>query len=849
MLFVLLGEQPLQARENQLWASRNLYTAFQRSLIGLRESTRETIVKARDSLPPEVAEQYVQGLTMLIGEGYGNDPVQRLIDQLDDLARQPDRPLPEGPGVQWEIIAEIIMLIAELAIMAALMAFTGGASVSEMFLARARSRFAILMIVDRLLRMTHLMPSLSEAVEEAIQTLAVRLAQIGLNSGGRKPHGIDWADVGKAAAFGAVTGAFMGVFEKFFKPFKNIFKNLADDVLTKFKFKPDTLVFKGLKNGPGEIVGAFVIEGTSEGLAEYLINGAFEGNWEFKWETFVGAGSSGVFGLGAGLALGGAGLYTYNKWFADSNAFNDHINELPGTKGPLGSGDGSGSTKSPISISTGPSVTTTVTTNASLFTPGPVTPAPLTTTSTGPFGGTDSIVTPPPALPLTTTSGTTSTAPTPTQSTPLNTIPDITGDLSTSNPPLTNPLLTTPVTTPVTTPSLNQPSLSTPTGSPTPNFSPPRTSDSSPVVDFEDTRTTTPDLDLDAVLDPDGVSTTPDATDDLPQSAVPRATGTGGTGAVGGDADLETVRDGVQSDEDLASGAGNVAPPTPVSTSAGPQGASNGPGATHGSQGPAQQPGQAGHTGPSGQSNRPEQSEGALDQSDVSGSADIVDGTDGTESPDVAESTGTDGRQELDAASPGANSPTPSPDRPGTVPPGLRTSSDTPGQIDVELVETSAGEAEPVGDGPIAVHEVPPAAQPGATGRPTTPRTAPTETPLTATDADPTGAPDALDQDGRPVSAPQPRPRSPRPRPRRPTRPHRNGRHRPRRTGRPRPYRHRRHRPRRTAPPPASPRAATAGRIPRSASTTATGTAATDRPTTSTTATASSGIRPIPTGP
>lgn len=259
MLFVLLGEQPLQARENLLWGSRNLYLAFQQSLIGLRQNARETIVKARDSLPPDVAEQYIQGLTMLIGDGYGNDPVQRLLDQLDDLA---DNQIDLSQKVQaskWEIIAEIIMLIAELAILTALMAFTGGASVSEMFLARARSRFAILMIVDRLLRMTHLMPTLTEAVEEAIQTLAVRLAQIGLNDGGRKPDGIDWADVGKAAAFGALTGAFMGVFEQFFKPLKNIFKNYMDDVLTKFKFDPDTLIFKGLKNGPGEIAGAFVI--------------------------------------------------------------------------------------------------------------------------------------------------------------------------------------------------------------------------------------------------------------------------------------------------------------------------------------------------------------------------------------------------------------------------------------------------------------------------------------------------------------------------------------------------------------------------------------------------------------
>ncbi|WP_405537424.1 hypothetical protein OG787_31905 [Streptomyces sp. NBC_00075] len=646
MLFVLLGEQPLQARENLLWGSRNLYLAFQQSLIGLRQNARETIVKARDSLPPDVAEQYIQGLTMLIGDGYGNDPVQRLLDQLDDLA---DNQIDLSQKVQaskWEIIAEIIMLIAELAILTALMAFTGGASVSEMFLARARSRFAILMIVDRLLRMTHLMPTLTEAVEEAIQTLAVRLAQIGLNDGGRKPDGIDWADVGKAAAFGALTGAFMGVFEQFFKPLKNIFKNYMDDVLTKFKFDPDTLIFKGLKNGPGEIAGAFVIGGASEGLAEYIIKGAFEGNWEFKWETFVGGGSSAVFDLGAGLAAGGAGLYAYNKWFADTNLSADQINDLP-TDGPLSSGGGSGSTKS--TVSTGPSSTTTGTTSlgpgsagfgtTSLFTPGPVTPAPLTTTSPGPVVGNSGIVTP-------------------TQSAPLNTMPDVTSDTSLSDPSLDSP---SSITT--TTPSFNSPSLSSPTGSTAPSFVPPRTSDSSSVVDYEVDGTTTPDLDvdLDAVLNPDGVST------------VPRASGTGGTG---GTSDLGVVRDGAATDGDLASGSESIAPPAPVSTSAGPQGASNSPGA-QGSPGPSQQSGQSGQSGNSGQSNRADQSEGSLDQADGSGDADLVDGAESPETTDSADSSvGPDSSEQLDTAPPGTQTPAPAPATPSAASPGLRTSSD-----------------------------------------------------------------------------------------------------------------------------------------------------------------------------
>ncbi|RRR68951.1 hypothetical protein EHS43_43185, partial [Streptomyces sp. RP5T] len=307
MLFVLIGEMPLQARENLLYASRELYSFYGKNLSKLRDTARDTIQKSRDSLPPAVAEQYVQGLTMLIGEGRGNDPVQRVLDQITDLENRQIDLSQNVQGAKWEIIAEIIMLIAELAILTALMAFTGGASVSQIFLARARSRFAVLMIIDRLLTMTHILPTLTEAVTEALQTLAVRLAQIALNSGRRKPDGIDWGDVGKAAAFGAVVGFFGSVFEWVAKPFKSIFKNLDADVLDKFKFNPNTLNYKLLKNGPPEIVGAFVVAGAAEGLGEYVINGAFEGNWDFKWETFVGSGSSAVFELGASVALGGAG--------------------------------------------------------------------------------------------------------------------------------------------------------------------------------------------------------------------------------------------------------------------------------------------------------------------------------------------------------------------------------------------------------------------------------------------------------------------------------------------------------------------------------------------------------------
>ena len=130
--------------------------------------------------------------------------------------------------------------------------------------------------------------------------------------------------------------------------------------------------------------------------------------------------------------------------------------------------------------------------------------------------------------------------------------------------------------------------------------------------------------------------------------------------------------------------------------------------------------------------------------------AGVTEGSASAEGGDGAADS--DSPQRLDSTSPGAqHTPTPPPSSPGTPPPGLRTSSESPGQLDAELV------GPPVGDGTFAGHDVPPVAQPGATGRPTATRGAQTPgAPLTGEVTDPAVAPDAQDQEGRPGSEPQP---------------------------------------------------------------------------------------------
>ena len=544
LLFALIGELPLEARENLAYASRHLYASLRTAVVGLRENARGRIGKARDSLPPRVADEYIAGLTMLVGDGKGPDPVQGLLDQLDSLA---DAQVDYSQKIQaskWEIIAEVIMLIAELALLTALMAFTGGASMSQWLLARARGKVAILLIVDRLLRMSHLSPTLSGALEEAVQTLAVRLAQIGLNSGARRPDGVDWDDVVKAGAFGALTSFFMQILEKFLAPIKNIFKNLLDDVFSKLNIKRDTPLFNVAVNGPPAAVTIFVVSGASESAAEVIINGAFEGNWEFKWETFVGSGLSGVAELGAAAGLGAGGLVIYNKYF--NKDLLDKINPPPKPGSVLGSDPGGGSEKGPgpskSPVSSGPS---TVVSNGnfkpggpSAFTPGPVTPRPDTTSSTdytnglgSSLGGPD-LTTPlpltPPPLParsydgeLDTSNGVNSTGNDSTDQLPDGTYG--TGNTDGTGNPLSSSTYTPPTSSSTDTSSLTG---STPLASGLPQGGsltgpssvPPssRTADSlyTPDTDFLSDADSDADSDVDSLFDPDptpGLANNPSA--------------------------------------------------------------------------------------------------------------------------------------------------------------------------------------------------------------------------------------------------------------------------------------------------------------------------------------------------
>ncbi|MEK8143251.1 hypothetical protein NKH18_17335 [Streptomyces sp. M10(2022)] len=157
MLWILLGEMPLQARENLAWDSRALYLDHGKRILELRDAVRMSVRNSGKALPDDVALGYIQGLSLVTDDG-GIDRLQEIVEQMDDMA---DGQIDYSMKIQeskWEIIAEIVMLLIELAFLAAMAFFTGGTSISQMALARARSRLALLIIIDRLLRMTHIAP-------------------------------------------------------------------------------------------------------------------------------------------------------------------------------------------------------------------------------------------------------------------------------------------------------------------------------------------------------------------------------------------------------------------------------------------------------------------------------------------------------------------------------------------------------------------------------------------------------------------------------------------------------------------------------------------------------------------
>ncbi|PWS47271.1 hypothetical protein DLE01_31495, partial [Streptomyces sp. FT05W] len=224
MIFILTGERLMDADEDLAYESRRPYSGLGRKLDRLSSLIDKSVHDIGESMPDDLAKSYSKAMGMLIDDG-GKNYLRDFAEQLDKIAEGRRKTSMDIMESKWQVIAEIIRLLIEIAIYLAMSFFTGGASASQIMLAKMRSRFFILTTLSHLLQRLHLAPSLTEAFAEAFTTFAVRMAMMNFAPDGRRPDGIDWSDIGKAAAFGAAAGFLTSVFDKFARGIVKSFDN------------------------------------------------------------------------------------------------------------------------------------------------------------------------------------------------------------------------------------------------------------------------------------------------------------------------------------------------------------------------------------------------------------------------------------------------------------------------------------------------------------------------------------------------------------------------------------------------------------------------------------------------
>ncbi|MDX3745891.1 hypothetical protein [Streptomyces sp. AK08-02] len=351
LLFVLIGEKMLQADEDLAYASHKPYKRLGKNVRSLSDLIEESVRGVGSALPPQVGQQYVRAMRLFVDNG-GTNYLREFAKQLDDVGNGRVKTSMDIMESKWQIIAELVRLLIELAIITALSFFTGGSSASQIATAKARSRVSILTTLDQLLKRTHVLPSLSEAFDEAFQTFVVRLAMMTMAPEGRRPDGFDWNQILQDGAFGAFAGMFHGAFDSITKnlgknlknwldgpgtnPFgKSNTKNITDDITSKFNGPPKPSPGDRFGRGVGGGANEFLVGGGSEAVAEIFVNGIFNGKWEGSWETFVGAGMSSV--VTSALFSGASSL---GGKFGSNFDFGS-VNVLPVTGGE-GTGSGTG---------------------------------------------------------------------------------------------------------------------------------------------------------------------------------------------------------------------------------------------------------------------------------------------------------------------------------------------------------------------------------------------------------------------------------------------------------------------------------------------------------------------------
>ncbi|MGW1394077.1 hypothetical protein ACWD6Q_20705 [Streptomyces nigra] len=245
MIFILTGEKLIDADEDLAYESRRPYSGLGRKVDRLSSLIDKSIHDIAEVMPDDLSKSYAKAMGMLIDDG-GKNYLREFAEQLEKIAEGRRKTSMDIMESKWQVIAEVIRLLIEIAIYLAMSFFTGGASASQIMMAKLRSRFLILTTLSHLLQRLHLAPSLTEAFAEAFTTFAVRLAMMNFAPNGRRPDGFDWGDILKSAAFGAAAGFLTSIFD-------DIAKKIVKSYDTNFLKDGSDLDFKpnpNLKNTP-----------------------------------------------------------------------------------------------------------------------------------------------------------------------------------------------------------------------------------------------------------------------------------------------------------------------------------------------------------------------------------------------------------------------------------------------------------------------------------------------------------------------------------------------------------------------------------------------------------------------
>ncbi|MFF4792916.1 hypothetical protein ACFY2M_24790 [Streptomyces sp. NPDC001276] len=250
LFYALMGERLPQANEDLAYMSHEAFKRFANKLRQLGVLLNDSIRYAAKVLPQKNADAYKRDVRALTDDG-GKNHVTEFADQLDDIADGRVKTSINIAESKISLLIELVILAAELLYLAVVAFFSGGATAGEAAEAKLRTRAKILVILDVFAKRFHVLPTLSEALEEAFTTIAARLALILSAAPGRKPHGIDIKDV----VLSGVTGGLTSIFDHLFHGGKNLFKGIfkgKTDVDTGFGKKfADKDNMPGLNSLPG----------------------------------------------------------------------------------------------------------------------------------------------------------------------------------------------------------------------------------------------------------------------------------------------------------------------------------------------------------------------------------------------------------------------------------------------------------------------------------------------------------------------------------------------------------------------------------------------------------------------